>query len=251
MADAFSTRKGDSTESTFTGNYLRSFKAGETLVRFLEEPEDWAEYREHYTLEGRAFPCTKNRSTCPGCTSENERVSKSTRKYGANVLLVKQDLVLPFKIPYTLSERLETRAQRNDGTLLNRDYTIIKTGQGLDTEYDVDQEEKYDVDLEHWRKQGYNLETILTEMFTEQWGDPGKYTGQAKAGEENQDVPPSRPISQSVSAAKSEHEDVYTEAQIRSMSKSELQELYKVNMLEYSEDDTKSELIDKLLKQFA
>lgn len=238
-----------------SGNYLRQFPKGETLVRFLDEPDDWNAYREHYSLDGKSFPCTEDRTSCPGCTHDNEKVSRSGRKYAAQVLLVKQEKVLPFKIPVTLAGRLVLRAERNSGTLLSRDYVILKSGTGMDTEYDVDTEDKYEVDQKSLHtKITLSIQDCHADSFKEVWGDlvDGKPTKSGKVKEFAEDtdneVPPSKPATQSDSG---EQGDVdLSENQVRKMSKPELRQLAVRAGLDFDEDDTTKELANKLIEHF-
>lgn len=154
-----------------SGNYLRNFKDGDTLIRFIEETDDWIVFREHYTTDRRSFPCTEDRDTCPGCTSDVESVQRANRKYATNVWLPKVDQVLPFRIPITLAKRVFSRAERNEGIVTNRDYVIMKSGKGMDTEYDIEADDKYAVDLKDLRSKAMNVQEILADSFNEIWGD--------------------------------------------------------------------------------
>src|SRR6266702_5978215 len=117
----FGQKRSEAPEETDgTGNYLRSFRKGETKVRFLQETGEWIKFNEHYTEDNKSFPCTEDTRSCPGCTSESERTQRRSRRYGTYVHLVKNNTTLPFKVPPSLSNRLEARAERNGGTLLNR-----------------------------------------------------------------------------------------------------------------------------------
>jgi len=152
------------------GQYLRNFKKGDTTIRFLDETDDWIMFYEHYTTEGKSFPCTGVRETCPGCTSDIESMRRAGRKYATNVLLSDNNIVLPFRIPASLAKKLFNRSERN-GTMTNRDYTVMKTGSGMETEYDVEQEDKFNVDLDSLRKQGMNIEEILQAQWNSIWGE--------------------------------------------------------------------------------
>jgi hypothetical protein len=153
-----------------TGNYLRNFKDGDTVIRFIEEPDDWIVFREHYTTDRKSFPCTEDRDTCPGCTSDIESVQRATRKYGTNLWLVKQDLVLPFRIPMSLAKRVFARAERNEGIITNRDYVVMKSGKGMDTEYDIEADERYNVNLKDLLAKAMDIQEILAESYDEVWG---------------------------------------------------------------------------------
>jgi hypothetical protein len=204
----------------------------------------------------KSFPCTRTAS-CPGCSSDNERTRNNPRRYGTFVYLVDQKRVLPFKVPQRLSERLTLRAERNDGTLRNRDYVIIRSGAGLDTDYDVDQDERYALDIEElWKTRGdMEIADIVSHSFEEAFGDPNQFADDAPK--------PSKPAS----AVKVEEEkapwessgrdefkkgsDVeVTEDQLKSMSRNELKTVWiQAGLPEGDLDDDwgKTELVKELL----
>jgi hypothetical protein len=135
-----------SEKTSAKSDWLATFKTGDTKIRFLQETGDFREYWEHW-YDGGSVPCTRDKSTCPCCQSNDEKVRSASRKFGVNAIERSTGVVKAYKIPVSLYNRLVTRAQRNDDTLLNRDYVIIRSGAGLDTEYDVEQGEKYEVDV--------------------------------------------------------------------------------------------------------
>lgn len=265
MGFTFGTKKSESKESD--GIYLRSFKKGETKVRFLQEPGDWFEYREHYDQGiGKSFPCTRTQN-CPGCTSDNERTRNNPRRYGTFVYLVDQKRVLPFKITQRASDRLTIRAERNDGTLLSRDYIIIKSGSGLDTDYDVDQDERYALDIDElWKQRGeLEVEDIVAKQFEEAFGDPNQYADDApKATRSSSQKESSTGPTTSTSTATADEpppwekpaeqsKDVeVTEAQLSGMSRSELKTVWKqaeLPMDEWDDDWEKPEIVKQILKR--
>jgi hypothetical protein len=172
MGLSFGQRKADAPPIMESdGKYLRNFKDGDTVIRFIEEPDDWIVFREHYTTDRRSFPCTEDRDSCPGCTSDVESVQRATRKYGTNVWLVKQDVVLPFRIPMSLAKRVFSRAERNEGVITNRDYVVMKSGKGMDTEYDIESDERYTVNLKDLLVKGLDVQEILSASYDEIWGE--------------------------------------------------------------------------------
>jgi len=154
-----------------SGRYLRNFKDGDTVIRFIEEPDDWIVFREHFTVERKSFPCTEDRDSCPGCTSDIESEQRATRKYGTNLWLVKSDLVLPFRIPMSLAKRVFSRAERNEGVITNRDYVVMKSGKGMDTEYDIESDERYNVNLKDLLSKALDIQEILSESYDEIHGE--------------------------------------------------------------------------------
>lgn len=162
--------------------YLRSFKNGSVTVRFLDECDDWIEFWEHFTTDSKSFPCTRDRKTCPGCTSDVPSMQKASRKYACNVYLIDVNRVLPFRIPVSLAKKMFTRSERNDDTITNRDYDVIRMGQGLDTEYDVETGKKTERDLRSLRQLGtHDIEQILAASFFEVWGNVGEPTAPKKS----------------------------------------------------------------------
>lgn len=164
----------DVKRSTGGGKFLRTIRDGKDCrVRFLQDPEDWFKYREHFSQATKFFPCT-NDSSCPGCSSDDEKLAKSSRRYIANVVIVAEKdakdegQVALLKIPVDLANRLINKADRNGGTLLTRDYTLIRTGNSLDTTYDAEAEDKAPVNTEAFPK--LDPEPYLAEMFDSAWG---------------------------------------------------------------------------------
>lgn len=153
-----------------SGDYLRNLKGGDTKVRFLQEIPVWTGYYEHF-LGKQSFPCTGDRMTCPGCVHDNPEVQKATRRWGTNLLLVESGAVVAMKLPSTLKKKCENRAARNDGSITSRDYILIKEGNGMETTYDIDQDEKYRVNLEDYDESLQDIEEILASMFDEVFGE--------------------------------------------------------------------------------
>lgn len=239
----FGTRKADAPEQS--GNYLRNPAKGETLVRYLEEVDDWLLFYEHYNPDGRSFPCTEDRATCPGCTHPNEKVSERKRKYAVQCWLPKKDVVLPYRMPVTVVDRMTVRSERNGGTILNRDYVVIKSGSGFDTEYDVDQEDKYPVDIADLKKKiKVDIQDALNDSFAE--NAPEGAQTPVRSRKDDAGDPPSEPQRQQDSDA----EEELTEAQVRAMDKAALLELCQRAGVKVDEEDTKSEIADKLIAAY-
>jgi hypothetical protein len=156
---------------TSGGDWPKGLRPGETRVRFIQEIPEWIEYWEHFDQSVKFFPCTGDKQTCPGCTSADERTQKASKRYLAPVLDPKTGRIYGLKLPTDLANRLSLRNDRNGGTVTNRDYTLIRTGTGLDTEYDVEQEEKVAIDLAVYEDQVGDLNDLLTSQFSAAWPD--------------------------------------------------------------------------------
>lgn len=165
----FGTKLKDVTASPSggSGKWIKTFREGETKVRFLQETDDWVVYWEHYNPAGTAFPCTGDKQSCPGCTSDNERMSKASRKTAVNVLV--GEYIDVYKLTTKLANRLVSRAERNDGTITDREYTIIRTGSGLDTEYDVEGGAAVSIDVAAYQLN--DIPQMLATQFRENFPD--------------------------------------------------------------------------------
>lgn len=111
-------------------------KSGSLTVRFLEEPENWVNFYEHYDQQmKKSYPCIGTENNCPGCATEERRSSR----YLANALDVNTGKVIALQLPKDLTNSLVRKYERFD-TLMDRDYILSRDGEGLDTEYDADAE---------------------------------------------------------------------------------------------------------------
>lgn len=124
--------------------WVKGFRSGDTTIRILTPTPEWITYREHYSRDIKAFfPCTED-SECRGCSSPEEATRKRSRKYAVNCLDTEGRLNV-FKFGSRMFRQLKGREERAK-TITNRDYTIMKSGQGMDTTYDVEAGEKYEID---------------------------------------------------------------------------------------------------------
>ena len=183
-------------------NYLRNFKKdAETKVRFLQEVGDWEEFWEHYSTDRKSFPCTGDRETCPGCTSDNEEVAKASRKYGTFIFYVKEGRSFPHRVPVGLKDKVERRNANSGNTNTDRDYIVIRSGKGFETEYELERDEKYDMDIEaQLETQKLTINDILIEAYEASWGigsatadveeTPAPKAAAKRAKEEPEEVPP-------------------------------------------------------------
>lgn len=137
-------------------------KEGRT-VRFLTEPDDWFGFYEHYDETIRkSYPCIEG--DCPGCNTDQKR----TFRYVANALDIETDKVIALQLPKSLANRLTARYERND-TLMDRDYELFKTGEKLDTEYDLNPEAPKRRAMNKYTL--LDLGALLQEAWNLIWGD--------------------------------------------------------------------------------
>lgn len=135
---------------------------GTMTVRFLEDPVNWINYYEHWdTTMNKSYPCIED--NCPGCATDERRSSR----YLANALDVENDRVVPLQMPKTLVSTLVTMYERMD-TLLDRDFELIRSGDGLDTTYNAIPEAPLKRKMDKYEK--HDLEKVLNDAFQSAFG---------------------------------------------------------------------------------
>lgn len=120
-----------------------TFKEGEArTVRFLHEPFDrrnpWVEYYEHYVPgsgggNGAYVPCIDD------CRLDGDL--RAGKRWYVNVWDRDSKQVRLLKLTGAMVENLIIKYERR-GTILDRDYSITRTGEGTDTKYHIEAEEK-------------------------------------------------------------------------------------------------------------
>jgi len=231
--------KKEMEKSSGNRTWIRNLKQGEDLtVRFVEEPEDWYSYREHYSPEVNFFPCIGD--DCPGCNSDSDKTQRASRRFLASALDTDQGQVVPLKLPLDLANRLVARYERYGNTITDRDYTLHRMGKGLDTSYDVTPEAPQDMDLS--RYESIDHEEVLLQQFQDAFGlddddDKPKSSGKTLDGGSTSSVQEdddddldteddSLPSESSGTAEEGESDDEYlTEEEALKMSRSELKAL--------------------------
>jgi hypothetical protein len=138
-------------------------KNGSMNVRFIQEPEEWINYVEHYdTVLRKSFPCNGEQG-CPGCQGD----ARKSSRYLANAVDVDNDRVIPLQMPKDLANRLVVRYERN-GTLTDRDFELSRSGDGLDTVYDLDAGAADRKKIDKYSP--LDLIKVLTDAFNEVFG---------------------------------------------------------------------------------
>lgn len=155
-------------------------KEGAMTVRFLEEPTEWVNYYEHFdgTIR-KSYPCIETQ--CPGCATEERRTSR----YLANALDVEADRVIPLQLPKTLVSSLVAMYERMQ-TLTDRDIELVRSGEGLDTEYTAIPESPTKRNLGKYEP--HDLSAVLDESFNSVFGGDTE----PEAASDNGSVTPKR-----------------------------------------------------------
>lgn len=244
-------------ETAGSTGYLRYFKNPATTFRILQDPtEGWKTYWEHFNPGGFPFPCTGDRQSCPGCTSDNEKVRKASKRVAINVL--EGEYVNVYKFPKTLADKLQNRAERI-GTLKDRDYTVYKmqeknTDGSLRTDYDIEGGDKEAKDLAQYELK--DVEEMLQDAYDQSWGTQATetqmrvedHTRQTRLQErikrvkkdEASEPPPFEP------------KEIYTEEELRSLSSDNLVVVMKgegIDPPENAASMSPDALVDWLLEQ--
>jgi hypothetical protein len=128
-------------------------------VRFLQEPTEFYNFYEYWDQDAKmSFPVVEGENP-----PEDARVSK---RYMGNVLVLDgENKVRALIMPVSMFEQLFARFQKY-GTLLDRDYELSKTGQGLDTKYLLDFEPASKLPgMNKWQAKMLDLEVVLQSML--------------------------------------------------------------------------------------
>ena len=116
----------------------------------------------------RKYPCTGDRDKCPGCQSDDERERRAGKKYLVNAL--QDGYVNLWMLPASTWDSLDRYKDKSGGTILDRDYTIIKNV-GDRTSYDVDREERDRIDLAPYEEKKKDHQKMLVSAYAEVWGE--------------------------------------------------------------------------------
>jgi len=199
-----------------SGDWIRYLKEGDTTFRIIQEPDDWTYYWEHFSPAGFSFPCN-NEETCPGCTSDNEKLSKVSRKIAFNVLqsVNGTDYVNVFKVGPTVGDKLENRFKRF-GTVTDRDYTITRYKTSADRwDFEVEGGTPSPIEIEKYALR--DVESMLAESWEDAWGDGD----QARANRQAETPAPAARGRMTIAKTQSEEppfeDKVYQEADLRKM----------------------------------
>lgn len=237
------------------GDFMKYCREGDNRLRIIDEYPTWNWYWEHFNPGGFAFPCTNDRDTCPGCTSDVEKMQKASRKIAFNAFDGEYTNV--WKVPKTVADKLKARYERI-GTLKDRDYIIrqivTKTGKNTTYDYDVEGLEKEEFDYAEVEQYVKDPEVMLAQAYEDAWGDDAKVREsrtRAKDSEQTTQVRAKIERAQKAeSPAEKVEEKVYTEDQLRKMDVWDLAALCKAEgMGNVPPLGTSDEIVDWMLDQ--
>lgn len=135
--------------AALTGGVVSQFrsvpKEGFT-IRILEEPERWIDFYQHWN-DKRPYVCTrKHTGSCVFC---DEGIS-ARRIFITNAVVIDEGETFVASLNKTVVEQL-VNFYNKYGSLRDRDYTITKTGMGINTKYFVVPEDKDPLDLDNFQ----------------------------------------------------------------------------------------------------
>lgn len=200
--------EAEAVERGVGGAFMRYVKDGDTILRVLDEPDDWKYYWEHYNPDGYPYPCnSEDRANCPGCQSDNEKVSKASRKIAFNAWDGQYANI--WKVSKTVADKLKMRYERL-GTVRDRDYllTRYKKDNGF-YDYEVEGQEKIPFDDTSIEKQ--DPEDLLQKMWDDAWGDSPKVPAKKTASPQDTSKKAGKVVTASEPSPK------YNEADLRKM----------------------------------
>lgn len=160
--------KNESRGGDGSGDWMRYPSSKEaTQIRILDEPDKWKWFWEHFNPNGYPFPCTGDRDTCPGCTSDDEKMSRASKRAAFNAFDGQYTNV--WKVAKTIAEKLEMRSDRI-GTITDRDYLITPyKGDNGFINYDVEGLDKGALDEDH-EQYKRDPEELLVIAYEQSWG---------------------------------------------------------------------------------
>lgn len=150
------------------GGKTRTIPSEDSLtVRFLDEPEDFYGFYQHWFKDGPK-PCIEG-GDCDGCNSDVPDERRKSFRYLANAYVVDDQKVQPIELPKSLVEQLVGYFEKK-GTLLDRDYDLSKTGSGMEgTKYMASPDSPTPMNVRRFKK--IDLDKVLQSMLDDDADD--------------------------------------------------------------------------------
>lgn len=205
-----------------TGDWIRRFQDGETQIRICpmenvnakgEEvvgTTAWLQEREHFDKNlSIAYPCTQDKD-CIGCNSEDKRTQKTQAKVyiialdedgEARIFKMGRKLYRSFKAK---EQRLMSKASSSNQPLSDRDYIIIRSGAELNTEYEAEAGDVYEVEFPDPADYPSINQALLDEYneAAAMYGEDGLDVDEDEEDEEDEPAPRKRAAKKSAPAKK-------------------------------------------------
>lgn len=102
-------------------------------VRFLDEPDEWFGYEEYWDDDAKMYVPVSEGDEVP---VDDKGRTTARLKYLASAVLLDNDRVVALKMPKSLANVLLSRYDKF-GTIMDREYELVRSGTGLDTKYDA------------------------------------------------------------------------------------------------------------------
>ena len=159
------------------------FGKEDTRIRFLEEMDDWTKIFQHFSNSARtSYPCTGDQDTCPGCNSDDEREAKASCRFIAMALDITSGYANLYSVPVSLITPLERYSDKDGGTIMARDYTVVQYKEDGFTKYAVEKEEREKINLDKFVLKDH--QKALNEQYQTAWGNNDSPQAQERAPKE-------------------------------------------------------------------
>jgi hypothetical protein len=127
-------------------------------VRFLQNPDEWMIFYEHYVPDSKMFVPALDPD--PLSSHPDERVRRTSLRHMANVLNIETMQVQLLKMNQDLTNRLMMRFNRYEN-LTDRNYEIVRSGTGLQTVYDIEPDDPEPMDLARFSSKLHDMTLFL------------------------------------------------------------------------------------------
>ena len=159
------------------------FGKEDTRIRFLEELDDWTKIFQHFSNSSRSsYPCTGDMDTCPGCNSDDDRESKASCRFITMALDVSSGYANLYSVPVSLITPLERYSDKDGGTVMARDYTVVQYKEDGFTKYQVEKEERERINFDKFILKDH--QQALNEQYQLVWGSNDSPQAQERAPKE-------------------------------------------------------------------
>ena len=254
------------------GIYIKYFKDGVTTLRIAEEHSSWTRCWMHFSQSKKIeYPCTGERETCPGHNSYDEREAKASLRFITNAINRETGYMDLYKIPSSIEGDFARQADKY-GTLLDRDYEVIREKNDRGTSYSIDRLDPEDFDFSEHTPFLRDHQEALEQAFRDVWGglpDEDDYTG----GEIFGLTPKPKKVAAAPKAETSwsdpaqagpppfngpdshrvERDQELTEAQLRAMDRKELLGIYEITGVKVPKEikKDKAALVSHLINELS